>query len=149
MLQWTLGCMSFWIMVFSRYISRSGSSGSYGNSIFSFLKEPPYCSYGCTKFAFPPTVYEGSFFSTPSPAIIVVDFFMMAILTDVRWYLYGGKDTDSRSLRKILLWLFCLFFVTNIFHNKNNCRKSRKQEIIRRLIYINLLKQLGQYMWFY
>ena len=68
---------------------------------------------------------------------------MLAILTDVRWYICGGKDTDSRSLRKILL-LFCFllptFFIIKTVHTY--CGKSRKQEIIRRLIYISLLKQL-------
>ena len=29
--------VSFWIIVFSRYVSKSGIAGSYGNSIFSFL----------------------------------------------------------------------------------------------------------------
>ena len=28
--------VSFWIMVFSGYMPRSGIAGSYGNSIFSF-----------------------------------------------------------------------------------------------------------------
>ena len=32
------------IMVFSGYMPSSGIAGSYGNSIFSFFKEPPYCS---------------------------------------------------------------------------------------------------------
>ena len=31
--------VSFQIMVFSRYIPRSGIAGSYGNSIFSFLRK--------------------------------------------------------------------------------------------------------------
>ena len=30
--------VSFWIIVFSEYISRSGIVGSYGNSLFSFLR---------------------------------------------------------------------------------------------------------------
>ena len=33
-----------WLFVFSGYMPRSGTAGSCGNSIFSFLKEPPYRS---------------------------------------------------------------------------------------------------------
>ena len=36
--------VSFSIMVFSGYMLSSGIAESYGNSIFSFFKEPPYCS---------------------------------------------------------------------------------------------------------
>ena len=36
--------VSFGIMVFSRYMPSSAIAGSYGSSIFSFFKEPPYCS---------------------------------------------------------------------------------------------------------
>ena len=33
--------VSFWIMVFSGYMPKSGIAGSYGSSIF---RKPPYCS---------------------------------------------------------------------------------------------------------
>ena len=36
--------VSFWIMVFSRYMPRSGIAVSYSGSIFNFLKDSPYCS---------------------------------------------------------------------------------------------------------
>ena len=36
--------VSFGFMVFSGYMLNSGIAGSYGSSIFSFFKEPPYCS---------------------------------------------------------------------------------------------------------
>ena len=35
--------VSFQIRVLSGYIPRSGTAGSYGNSIFSFFEETPYC----------------------------------------------------------------------------------------------------------
>ena len=36
--------VSFQIRVFSGYMPSSGIAGSYGSSIFSFFKEPPYYS---------------------------------------------------------------------------------------------------------
>ena len=68
--------VSFWIMFFSGYIIRSGIPGSHGNSIFSFFKEPAYCSpQNLYQFTFPPTVQEGSVFFTPSLAFIVCRLF--------------------------------------------------------------------------
>ena len=68
--------VSFPKMVFSRYMPRSGIAGSYSSSIFSFFKEPPCCSpQQLYQFTFPPTVQEGSLFSTLYPAFIVYRLF--------------------------------------------------------------------------
>ena len=53
--------------------------------LFLFFKESPYrLPYQLYQFTFPPTVQDHILFFTPSPAFIVVDFLMMAILTSVR-----------------------------------------------------------------
>ena len=44
--------------------------------LFVVFKGPPYCSpKWLYQFTFPPTVQEGTLFSTPSPAFIVSRFF--------------------------------------------------------------------------
>ena len=67
---------SFRDMVFSGSMPRNEIDGSYDKSIFHFLKN----LYTVLHFTFPSTAWEGRLFSTPSPALLFVDFLMMARL---------------------------------------------------------------------
>ena len=57
------------------YIPRSGTAGSYGNSMLNFFEEPKNCfPQQLHHFTFLPIVHKGSYLSTSSPTLVVFCF---------------------------------------------------------------------------
>ena len=106
--------VSFQFMVFSGYMPRSGIPGSYGSSIFNFLRNFQTVFYSDFASLHSHCVGGFRFLHILLQHLLFVDFLIMAILTSVKWYLIVVLICISliiSNAEQLFRWFLPLLFI--------------------------------------